>query len=325
MPFHVLVTNSDIPKKALDLLVDNDCVIDQWSRPGIMPKSEILKRVSEVDAIFCTLNDKITDDIVNSCSRVKVISTMSVGADHLNKPAIQSKKIRIGYTPEVLTDTTAELIVCLTLTTLRRTLEGSIAALNGKWPDSWNPQWMCGRSVKNATIGFVGFGRINQAVASRLIGFQPTAILYTCPSKKSEEVETKFNASWCESLDLLLSKSDVVIVCCSLTASTTKLMSFKQFEQMKKGAYFINASRGAVVDQEALLEYLKNGHLAGAGLDVTTPEPLPATHPLFAQPNCVIFPHMGSACIETRLDMAMLTSKNIIAALHGKEMPAEWH
>lgn len=244
---------------------------------------------------------------------------MSVGYDHLDLNEIKKRQIRVGYTPDILTDATAELTVALLLATSRRLLEANSEARTGGW-QAWAPFWMCGPGLGNSTVGIVGFGRIGQEVAKRLKPFNVKEIIYFNRSirKEAEEIGARK-----VDLDELLTSSDFVIACCALTPETKELFNDQAFKAMKKTAVFVNTSRGAVVDQDALVRALTNGEIWGAGLDVMTPEPLPLDHPLLKLKNCVILPHIGSACIETRKLMAVLTANNILAALQDRQMPAE--
>lgn len=265
------------------------------------------------------MSDKIDKEVLDKASKLKVIATMSVGFDHLDITEIKKRQIKVGYTPNILTDATAELTVALLLATSRRLLEANQEARNGGW-QAWSPFWMCGPGLGGSTVGIVGFGRIGIEVAKRVKPFNVKEILYFNRSvkKEADEIGAKKVA-----FDELITRSDFVICCCALTPETEGIFNKEAFNKMKKTAVFVNTSRGAVVDQSALVNALTNGDIWAAGLDVMTPEPLPLDHPLFTLKNCVILPHIGSACIETRNDMAILTANNIIAGLNGQKLPAE--
>ncbi|XP_044252794.1 glyoxylate reductase/hydroxypyruvate reductase [Tribolium madens] len=307
-----------INEEALKLL-SATCDITSWPGSDPVPRAELLKNIANKDALFCMLTDKIDKEVLEKANKLKVIATMSVGYDHLEIPEIKKRQIKIGYTPDILTDATAELTVALLLATSRRLLEANHEARTGGW-QAWAPFWMCGPGLGGSTVGIVGFGRIGQEVAKRLKPFNTRQILYFNRSvrKEAEEIGAKK-----VTFDELLSQSDFVVVCCALTPETKEMFNEGAFKKMKKSAVFVNTSRGGVVDQDALVRALKDGEIWGAGLDVMTPEPLPLDHPLLGLKNCVILPHIGSACIETRNQMAVLTANNILTALGGKEMPAE--
>ncbi|XP_026722697.1 glyoxylate reductase/hydroxypyruvate reductase, partial [Athene cunicularia] len=228
--------------------------------------------------------------------------------------------IRVGYTPDVLTDATAELSVALLLAACRRLPEAAEQVKTGGWT-TWKPLWMCGFGLSDSTVGIIGLGRIGQAVARRLKPFGVRRFLYT-GSRPKPEAAAEFGAEFAP-LSRLAQESDFVVVTCALTPATQGMCNKDFFSKMKKTSVFINTSRGAVVNQEDLYDALAHGQIAAAGLDVTTPEPLPADHPLLSLKNCVILPHIGSATYATRTTMAVLAANNLLAGLRGEPMPHE--
>lgn len=316
----VLITRPDIPTIGLNLL-NEQCDIVLWNKESPIPRSELLSKVSGVSGIFCTLTDKIDEEILIAAGQnLKVVATMSVGTDHLDLEALKSRNIKVGYTPDILTNATAELIVGLLLLTSRRLLEANRAIYRGEWK-AWAPTWMCGTGLSKSTVGIVGLGRIGCKVAECLKPFNVSRILYTSRSIKHEA--SIFNGEKVE-LDKLLEESDFIIVTIALTLHTKHLFDSQAFDKMKKSAIFINASRGEVVHQPSLIEALKRGKIKAAGLDVMTPEPIPLDNELLQLDNCVVLPHIGSATIETRQEMAKITAENILAVLNGEsdKMPA---
>lgn len=209
--------------------------------------------------------------------------------------------------------------MALLLSTSRRLPEAQHEAKTGGWV-SWAPTWMTGPGLAGATVGIVGFGRIGQAVARRVKSFNTARILYF---NRTERIEAKEIGAVKVSFDELLAESDFIICCAALVPETKEMFNKAAFEKMKKTAIFVNTSRGGTVNQDDLIEALTNNTIRAAGLDVTTPEPLPLDNPLFKLKNCVILPHIGSASIETRNIMSELTAQNILAALKGDNMPAE--
>lgn len=205
------------------------------------------------------------------------------------------------------------------MATSRRLPEAIHEARTGGWV-SWAPTWMTGPGLADATVGIVGFGRIGQAVARRVKAFNTSRILYF---NRSERPEAQEVGAIKVSFDEILAESDFIICCAALVPETKELFNKAAFDKMKKTAIFVNTSRGGTVDQNALIEALKNNTIRAAGLDVTTPEPLPLDNPLFKLQNCVVLPHIGSASIEARNTMSELTARNILAALNNSEMPAE--
>lgn len=270
--------------------------------------------------MFCSLTDKIDKEVLDKAGpQLKVVATISVGYEHIDIEECQRRNIRVGYTPDVLTDATAELTVALLLATNRRLFEAGKQVYNGGWK-SWAPSWMCGNGIKGSTVGIYGFGRIGKEVASRLKPFKPARLIYNSRTEKDNNIGAEFVG-----FDELVESSDILVVCCALTAETKELFGKSVFEQMKPNSIFINTSRGGVVNQKDLYEALKNKTIQSAGLDVTTPEPLPLDDPLLSLDNIVILPHIGSADINTRTEMSRITACNILAALNlnGDQMIAE--
>ncbi|KZC13004.1 Glyoxylate reductase/hydroxypyruvate reductase [Dufourea novaeangliae] len=309
----VLITRPDIPISGL-ILLQEQCDIIQWEKPEPIPRSALLSKIQNVDGVYCLLTDKIDDEVLNAAgSQLKVVSTMSVGVDHLDLKALKNRNIKVGYTPGILTDATAELTVALLLATSRRLIEANRAIYKGEWK-AWSPTWMCGPRLSGSVVGIIGLGRIGSQVAKNLKSFNVAKILYTSRCVKEEASE--FGGEKVE-FDELLQKSDFVIVTTALTPETRLMFNQSAFEKMKKSAIFINVSRGEVVDQFALIEALKKGTIRGAGLDVMTPEPIPLDSELLKLDNCVILPHIGSAATETRDEMSIITARNILAVLKG--------
>ncbi|XP_069699628.1 glyoxylate reductase/hydroxypyruvate reductase isoform X2 [Periplaneta americana] len=315
----IFVTRPDVPEGGINLLKERYDVT-AWTEERPIPRDVLLRQIKGKNALFCMLTDKIDKEVLDTAGKdLRVIATMSVGYDHIDVKETKSRGIRIGFTPEVLTDAVAELTIGLILATARRMFEAHDQIVEGKW-SAWAPTWMCGVELKRSTVGIVGFGRIGQAVAQRLQGFGVERILYT---SRSEKREAKGLGATLSSLENLVEVSDFIIVTCALMPETTGLFSDALFDKMKPTAIFINTSRGAVVDQLALQRALEKGKILAAGIDVMTPEPIPPTHPLLKLKNCVSLPHIGSATTWARSQMSVMTARNIIAALDSQVMPAE--
>ncbi|ORE17687.1 FtsJ-domain-containing protein [Rhizopus microsporus] len=218
---------------------------------------------------------------------------MSVGYDHIDVEAVKARRILIGYTPDVLTDATADLTLLLILGAARRIKEGIQAAEHGQWRE-WRPTWLCGSQLTNKTVGIVGLGRIGEAVAHRLKAFGISRIVYTGRQRKMD-IEDRIKADFV-TFDHLLATSDFIVV-------------------------FVNSARGGIVDQEGLVKALEENLIGAVGLDVTDPEPLPPSHKLYSFPNCLILPHIGSATLETREKMASMALDNILSALNNQPLP----
>ncbi|KAG8454965.1 hypothetical protein GDO86_001255 [Hymenochirus boettgeri] len=259
------------------------CNFQQWDSDEPIPRTQLLKDISGAHGLLCLLSDKIDKEVLDTAGpNLKIISTLSVGFDHLALDEIKKRGIRVGYTPDVLTDATAELTVALLLTTCRRLPEAIEEVKNGGWK-TWAPMWMCGYGLSGSTVGVIGLGRIGMAIARRLKPFGVKKFLYTGHQPKPENAELNAEFVSCEKL---AEESDFVIVSCSLTPETEGLCNKDFFQKMKKTSIFINTSRGSVVNQEDLYQALASGQIASAGLDVTTPEPLPTDHPLLTLKNC---------------------------------------
>lgn len=220
----------------------------------------------------------------------------------------------------MLTDATAELTVSLLLATSRRLIEANKEVSNGGWK-SWAPSWMCGQGLKNSVVGLVGFGRIGQEVAKRIVPFKPSQLIYSNRSDRSAEA-IPIGAKRV-SFDELIAQADFIILTCALTPETTNLINAESLAKMKPNAIIINTARGGVVNQSDLYDALKSNRIRAAGLDVTSPEPLPLDSPLLTLGNCVILPHIGSADIETRTEMSRITAQNILCGLKGEPMISE--
>ncbi|XP_077389163.1 glyoxylate reductase/hydroxypyruvate reductase [Festucalex cinctus] len=316
----VFVTRQLPPEGMKILTTSGVCEVCLWDSGGPVPRKELLKGVQGAHGLLCLLTDKIDADVLDAAGpNLKVISTFSVGYDHLALDEIKKRGIRVGYTPDVLTDATAELTIALLLATARRLPEAAEEVKNGGW-SSWTPLWMCGYGLSGSTVGVIGLGRIGMAIARRLMPFGVKRLLYSGRTAKAyaAELDGEFVP-----LDTLLTESDFIVVSCSLTPETQGLCNKAFFSKMKNTAVFVNTSRGAVVNQEDLYEALTNGKIAAAGLDVTTPEPLPTNHPLLTLKNCVVLPHIGSATYSTRGVMASLAARNLLAGLQGTQMPSE--
>lgn len=318
---NVLVTRQ-VPKPAMDILHQSQsCNLDVWDSEDPIPRDELLKRVKGVDCLYCLLTERIDGELLDAAGpQLKIVSTMSVGYDHVDTNEIKKRGIKLGYTPGVLTDATANLTVALLLATARRLIEAAAEVKNGGW-GTWKPLWMCGPSLRGSTVGIVGYGRIGVAVAQRLAPFGVAKFLYT-DIVENPEGAAATNAQYVDK-DTLLKESDFVLGCTALTAQTKEMFNKDAFSKMKKTAIFINSSRGGVVQQDDLCEALKSGEIAMAGLDVTVPEPLPPSHPLVSLNNCVVLPHIGSAETPTREAMGTLAARNLLAGLKGEDMPAQ--
>ena len=282
-----------------------------------IPRAELLARTHDADGLYCMLTDRIDTELLDAAGRLEAISQMAVGVDNIDLAACTARGIPVGYTPDVLTETTADTAFGLLITAARRFREGLEDVVEGRWGE-WDPMALVGQDIAGSTLGIVGLGRIGQAVARRGAGFG-MRMLYTKRSRdhRAEEI---LGVEY-RTLPELLAEADHVVVVTSFHAGTHHLIDRDALAAMKPTATLVNAARGPVVDTDALVEALAVGKIAAAGLDVTDPEPIPADHPLVALPNCFIVPHIGSATVRTRVRMAERAAANLVAALEGRRMP----
>jgi glyoxylate reductase len=312
----IIYITRKIPAPAIELLKKNfDVRMNTENRNA--RRSEIKRALKDAHALLCLLTDPIDDELLASAPNLKIVANMAVGFDNIDLKAAARRKIKVTNTPGVLTETTADLAWALILGVARRLVEADQFTRKGKFT-GWEPMLFLGGDVYGKTLGIVGFGRIGQAVARRALGFG-MKVLYADEVNAPDSLERKLSARRV-SLDELLRESDFVTLHVLLTEDTRGLIGKKQLAMMKPSAYLINTSRGPVVDEKALIDALKKGAIAGAGLDVYEQEPKLARG-LINLPNVVLLPHIGSASIETRTKMALMAAENIIATLSGKMPP----
>lgn len=260
-------------------------------------------------------SEKVDAALLEKMPKLRATSTVSVGYDQFDVDALNARGIFLMHTPTVLTETVADTMMALVLSTARRVVEVAERVKAGEWKQGIGPDWF-GIDVHHKTLGIVGMGRIGLALAQRAhFGFG-MPILYNA-RRHHAEAEERFQARYCD-IDTLLQESDYVCVVLPLTDETHHMIGAEQFKKMKSSAIFINAGRGPVVDEQALIEALKSGEIHAAGLDVFEQEPLPVDSPLLSLPNVVALPHIGSATHETRYNMAACAVDNLIDALNGK-------
>lgn len=259
-------------------------------------------------------SEAVNETLLEKMPKLRAASTVSVGYDNFDVDALNARKIALMHTPTVLTQTVADTVMALVLSTARRVVDVADRVKAGEWKKSIGPDWF-GIDVHHKTLGIVGMGRIGMALAQRAHCGFGMPILYNARSQHPQ-AEERFNARYCN-LDTLLQASDFVCLILPLTDETHHLFGKEQFARMKSSAIFINAGRGPVVDEKALIAALQEGQIHAAGLDVFEQEPLPVDSPLLKLPNVVALPHIGSATHETRFNMAACAVDNLIAALQG--------
>ncbi|KAJ7018683.1 hypothetical protein C8F04DRAFT_976872 [Mycena alexandri] len=328
---------------AMPLLEDRkDIEVVLWPEDRSCERSWLLEQIKGAAGVLVFLSDRVNEELLEAAGpNLRVVSTMSVGYEHIDLPLMAQRKIRVGYTPDVLTEAVADICVMLALMAGRNDGAAYSLVKNGDWAKpkyAWSPFTFCGPQLSvtpsspTRTVGFLGFGRIAQATLARLIPFGITHCLYTgSPSSRPDtardaalQATHKLKALERVEADRLARESDILFVLTPGGAETYHLVDAAFLRKMKPMSVLVNTSRGSVVDSDALATALREKWIWGAGLDVVEGEPLISEdHPLVKEPQCVIVPHIGSATFQTRLDMATRAIKNLYGGLFGEEMPAE--
>ncbi len=330
MSLPLVVATRQLPSNAWKYLTAYAQVVC-WESDCPVTQEWLLKHISGAEGLYCLLTDRIDQDVLRIAKRLRVISTMSVGYDHIDIPACNARSIPVGHTPDILTETTADLTFALLMAGARRVVEGVEYVRQGHWVE-WKPDLLLGQDIFGATLGIVGFGRTGQAVARRAQGFNMKVLAVRSPRQDHESLESSVAVEWKQEasdmspvtfvdLPTALTQSDFVSLHVPLTSQTHHLIGESEFHMMKRSSILINTARGAVVDPAALYHALQQGTIGGAALDVTEPEPLPASHPLLSLQNCLVIPHLGSASTATRSRMADMAVENVIAGLRGEPLP----
>lgn len=303
-----------IPEKLLEPYKD-EFTFSMWHEEDIpVPKEVLYEEVKEADGLLCLLTETIDAEFLEHAAHLSIIANMAVGYDNIDIATAKAKGITITNTPDVLTETTADLTFALLMATARRITEASAYIKEDKW-GNWSPFMLAGTDVYSKTIGIVGMGRIGEAVGRRAKGFGMNIIYHN--RSRHDEIENRLGATYV-SFDTLLAEADFVVSLLPLTDETLDLFNEAAFNQMKPSAIFINASRGGVVDEDALYNALRDKQITAAGLDVFKQEPIQSTHPLASLPNAVLLPHIGSASVKTREKMIQLCLENISRVNKGE-------
>jgi glyoxylate reductase len=314
-----------IPDAGLDRLRGR-YEVEVWNDKLPPEKGHIEDRLASLDAegLVCLLSDDVDGDVLDASPDLSVVSTFSVGYDHVDLAAAAEREIAVGHTPGVLTETTADLTWALLLSCARRTVEAHAYVEADEW-EVWGPTLLTGTDIHGATLGIVGLGKIGTAVARRTAGFGMD-VVYTGPNRKpdreAELEDVGVDATFVDR-ERLLTDSDVISLHVPLTRATAGYIGEAELRRMDDDAILLNTSRGGVVDTDALDTALERGWIGRAGLDVTDPEPLPADHPLLrhAPERLVVTPHIGSASVGTRNRMAEMAAANVAAGIEGRALP----
>lgn len=281
-----------------------------------IPKSKLRSKIRQIEGLICFPYDKIDKELIDLAENLKVISTYSVGFDHIDINHAKKNKIRVGYTPEVLTDATADLAFSLMIDVLRRVSEGDRVIRSGKWTEIYGAYDYVGLDLQGKTLGIFGLGRIGGALAKRAKAFD-MKIIYHNRKPISKPKERSLGVNYV-SFNKLISQSDIISIHVPHTKETDLLFDKKIFNKMKNSAYLVNTARGKIVNEKDLAIALRKQKIAGAGLDVFQIEPIGKKHPFTKIQNIVLSPHIGSSTKETRSKMAEITVRNLELGINCK-------
>jgi glyoxylate reductase len=315
----------EIPEIGLENLRE-ECTVNVWDGKLPPSKEHITETLAdlEADALLCLLSDDTDGEVMDASPNLEVVSTFSVGYDHIDLQAAADRGLPVGHTPGVLTDTTADFAWALLMTAARRTVEGYEYVLDDEW-ETWGPRLLTGPDVSNATLGIIGLGNIGYGVAKRSAGFD-MEVLYSdvqrWEEKEAELREQGVDITYAEQ-DEVLASSDFVSLHVPLMDATRHLISESELRTMREDAILVNNSRGPVIDTDALDTALEQGWIRAAALDVTDPEPMRADHPLLRHEpeSLIVTPHIASASIQTRNKMAEMAAANVLAGVAGEPLP----
>jgi len=307
----------EMPERGLRIIKEKfDAEV--WPEYAPPPKKVIIEKAAKVDALATLLSDKIDAEVYNAAPKLKIVAQMAVGFDNIDIAEATIRGIYVTNTPGVLTDTTADFAWVLLMATARRVAEADQYVRTGQWKVGWHPMMLQGRDLYGATLGIVGLGRIGCAIAKRAKGFD-MKVLYNDVVRRPD-FEREYGIQFVD-VEYLFKNSDFITINVPLVKETHHLVDEKKLRMMKKTAYIINNARGPVVDEKALYKALKEGWIAGAGLDVFEQEPTPMDNPLLKLGNIVVAPHISSASYETRSKMAEMVADNLVAFFEGKTPP----
>jgi len=286
--------------------------------PGVdvLDREDLFENVRNVDALMCMLGDKIDSNVMDAAGpNLRVISCYSVGYDHVDIKEAEKRKIIVTNTPNVLANTTADLVFSLILSAARNIVSADSYVRNGNWKFGWTPDLFLGYDVHGSTLGIIGLGEIGTLVAKRAKGFDMEVLYYS--NTRKHEMESELAITYVP-LDELLQRSDFVSIHVSLNKKSFHMIDESKIKLMKKTAFLINTSRGKVINEQDLINALRNNLIAGAGLDVYENEPISESNPLTQMPQAILLPHIGSATFLTRSKMAEVAANNIVNFLIGK-------
>jgi len=307
----IVLISHTLPKEWISPL-EGQCKIFIGPNDATELDPTLIELLPQAEGLFTLLTIPVTEIVLIKSPKLRVVSNMAVGVDNIDVKSCTLRKIPVGNTPGVLTESTADLTMALLLSVARNIPRASMDAREGRWK-TWAPSGWLGLELNGSTLGIIGMGKIGKAVARRAMGFGMN-ILFSDPEIRNDIDATQVR------LDELLKNSDIISLHMPLTEDTRGMINQSTLSLMKPTAILINTARGPLIDTPAIVDALVNHKIAAAALDVTDPEPLPPTHPLYGLPNCLIVPHIGSATQQTRRKMAELACKNLLAGLEGERL-----
>ncbi|MGP4040524.1 2-hydroxyacid dehydrogenase [Gracilibacillus sp. D59] len=312
----VLVTEP-IPETVKNYLQEH-VELTTWDSPEQMPREQLLNTIGSFHGLI-TVKDSIDDELLQRADQLEVVSNISVGYDNFDVNALKRSQVIATHTPYVLDETVADLIFGLILSSARRIIELDQYVKQGKWVKAVDAP-LFGHNVHHKKLGIIGMGRIGEKVARRAkLGFEMDVTYYN--RSRKEKIEAELGLLY-QDIDVLLQESDFILLMTPLTKETLHLIDATAFEKMKDSCFFINASRGKVVDEAAMIKALQEKKIAGAGLDVFEQEPVDPNNPLLKMDNVVTLPHIGSATAETREEMKFFAAKNMLQGLNEEQPEA---
>jgi glyoxylate reductase len=308
----VLLTHP-LLKEPMEFLA-REVELELATKGPFLPKAKLISRLKDKDGLLCFLSDQIDKEVIDGAPNLKIIANCAVGVNNIDIQLARSRGIIITNTPDVLTEATADLTMALILATTRRLVSADHFCRQGKF-NGWEIDLFLGPELSGKTLGIIGFGRIGQAVARRARAFNLKLIYYN-PNKLNPEKEKMFGVEY-RSLESLLAEADIVSIHASLTPQSYHLLNKDRLKLMKRSAVLINVARGAIIEEKALIDALKQGQIWAAGLDVYENEPQ-IDPELLRLENVILLPHIGSATFETRRKMCFLAVNNLLQGLRGE-------
>lgn len=313
----ILVTRK-FPIKGLAMLEKKGFNLTLWEKERPMTQQELISSAKDHQVVFCTLTEQIDQAFIQANPQIDIISQFAVGYDNIDIGAATTAGIPVGFTPDVMTEATADIAFGLMIATARKMFFHHKSILKGEW-GAFRPRGNLGMELKGKTLGIYGMGRIGMRMAQKCQGAYDMKVIYHNRTR-NKQAEYQLGAKWVE-FNSLLASSDVISVHSVLSPETRGIFDHKAFKAMKSTALFINTARGPIHNEIELQEALEAKEIWGAGLDVTDPEPMAADHPLLSMENVSILPHVGSGTRESRDDMSRLAAENIIGFYEAGRLP----